>query len=216
MRSRARPRHRFAALAGVLALTSTVGLGLLGTADARASVRDTVQDGAFHGPLEDSWTCTGDVTRTERGIEGRPGSHDLAGCTQLVSVQPYGTYELTATVAGSFAFVGVSGGDTTEVYRWADGSGRTELHATVRIGPTTQVLGVYFHGWYGQGPYQVQQISLVGNLYIPVCPSMTGAPPPSTRAPGPAALVPSPSPTWTGMNCYPPPVPATTRTGEAS
>ncbi|WP_143687047.1 hypothetical protein [Streptomyces sp. TLI_171] len=145
------------------------------------------------------------------GVEGRPGTHDFAGCTQQVSVRPYGTYELTATVSGAYAFVGVLGGpDTEAVYRWADGEHETRLHATIRVGAHTQILTVYFHGWYNQGPYRLDGISLYGSTDLPSCPDMTGAPPSSPRPPlpstrAPAALVPTPSPSWTGMNCMPPP-----------
>jgi len=221
-RGRRRDRIPLTGSAGAIALAATAAFGLIGSGTAGATGYEVVQDGAFRGPLDDSWTCDGQVSGLSGGgVEGRPGSHDFAGCTQLVSVRPYGTYELTATVSGSFAFVGVSGGEDTEaVYRWADGPGRTELHATVTIGARTQILTVYFHGWYGQGPYQVQQISLFGSTTgIPACPSMSGMPPSpprssppvptrSTDAPTltspplapatPAALVPSPSPTWTG------------------
>ncbi|MFJ5925671.1 hypothetical protein ACIQF6_23985 [Kitasatospora sp. NPDC092948] len=228
---RRRDRAPLTGPAGAIVLAATAAFGLIGSGTAGATGYEVVQDGAFRGPLADSWTCDGQVAGLAGGgVEGRPGSHDFAGCTQLVSVRPYGTYELTATVSGSFAFVGVSGGEDTEaVYRWADGPDRTRLHATVKIGAKTQILTVYFHGWYGQGPYQVQQISLFGSTTgVPACPDMTGAPPSPPRSsppvptrstdgpapastpaapasPAPAALVPSPSATWTGQNCLPPP-----------
>ncbi|ROR35323.1 hypothetical protein [Kitasatospora cineracea] len=231
--SRPRRRHPqrpgrlpLGAAAAAALLTATAGFALLGSGTAGAA-QEAVRDGLFAQPLADNWTCTGDVRQLDRGVEGRPGGYDYAGCTQRVTVQPYTTYDLTADVSGAYAFVGVYGGDTEAVYQWADGPEQTRLHAVVRTAGNTRALTVYFHGWYGQGPYQVRRVSLYdGNTSLPACPDMTGAPPSSplpspptptrtttaadTAVPPPAATTTTPSPgsssPTSGPTCLPPPV----------
>ncbi|MEV7213354.1 hypothetical protein AB0O31_09715 [Kitasatospora cineracea] len=169
------------AAAAAALLTATTGFALLGSGTAGAA-QETVRDGLFAQPLADNWTCTGDVRQLDRAVEGHPGGYDYAGCTQQVTVQPYTTYDLTADVSGSYAFVGVYGGDTEAVYQWADGPEQTRLHTVVRTSGNTRSLTVYFHGWYGQGPYQVRRVSLYdSNTSLPACSDMTGAPPSSPR-----------------------------------
>ncbi|MFC8721314.1 hypothetical protein [Kitasatospora sp. NPDC057198] len=189
---RQRERAPLGALASFALLTATAGFALLGTGSA-AATQEAVRDGSFLRPLTDNWTCDGDVRRLAQGVEGRPGGFDFAGCSQQVEVRPYTTYDLTADVSGAYAFVGVSGGEVENTYLWANGAERTRLHTVVRTGGTTRTLTVYFHGWYGQGPYQVQRVSLYdSSTGLPACPDMTGAPPSS---PLPSPPVPGSSPT---------------------
>ncbi|MFD7733043.1 hypothetical protein ACFV6F_21960 [Kitasatospora phosalacinea] len=182
---RHRHRHRgrvpLGALASFALLTATAGFALLGTGSA-AAAQEAVRDGSFLRPLTDNWTCGGDVSRLAQGVEGRPGGYDFAGCSQQVEVRPYTTYDLTADVSGAYAFVGVTGDGAESTYLWANGPEPTRLHTVVRTGGTTRTLTVYFHGWYGQGPYQVRRVSLYdSSTGLPACPDMTGAPPSSPR-----------------------------------
>ncbi|GAA2090973.1 hypothetical protein GCM10009759_15040 [Kitasatospora saccharophila] len=188
---RQRERLPLGTLATAALLTATGGFVLFGPGSAQAA-QETVRDGSFARPLPDNWTCEGDVRRLDQGqgVEGRPGGYDYAGCTQQVTVKPYTSYDLTADVSGAYAFVGVTGGEAETTYLWANGPERTGLHTVVRTGGTTRTLTVYFHGWYGQGPYQVRRVSLYdSSTGLPACPDMTGTTP-SSSPPSP------PTPTW--------------------
>ncbi|BAJ32836.1 MULTISPECIES: hypothetical protein [Kitasatospora] len=179
--TRHRDRVPLGAVAATALLLATGGFAALGSGSAQAA-QEVVRDGSFLQPLADNWTCAGDVSRTGQGIEGRPGGFDFAGCTQQVEVKPYTTYDLTADVSGAYAFVGVTGGEFETVSQWADGPEQTRLHAVVSTSGTTHTLTVYFHGWYGQGPYQVRRVSLYdSSTSLPACPDMTGMPPSSPR-----------------------------------
>lgn len=210
---RARSNHRasggssLGAGLGALALVgaAALALGSPSTANAQSWPREWVNDNEFNFPLHADWTCTGDLVELPGAVEGRPGEDDYAGCTQKLQL-PAGVYRLTAHVAGSFAFVGLTGTDTEsgEVALWADGTGPAgqDLQTVVglRAGAT-----VYFHGWYGQGPYRIDSISVTGPAVPNPCetftpsPGMTWAPPcwysPSPWSSPPASPTGGPYPT---------------------
>ncbi|MFI5530652.1 hypothetical protein ACIA8O_19140 [Kitasatospora sp. NPDC051853] len=177
MRAPGRPSSTPAVLFGALALTATATLVSGGPAVAQPPPLEWVRNGDFHDPLAAGWSCTGSVTVTDRIAEGRPGGQDYAGCSQKVSVVPRTGYDLSAQVSGSYAFVTVSGTGTGsgEVTRWADGPGWSGLFGTVEIGDVNEVT-VTFHGWYGQGPYQVGRVSLVGPRYPNSCATASAGP----------------------------------------
>ncbi|MCM2387185.1 hypothetical protein [Streptomyces albipurpureus] len=179
-----------AAALGALALTGTAALFAGGSAVAQPAPVEWVRNGDFGSPLTNGWTCNGDVARLNQAVEGRPSEHDRAGCSQKVWVVPGTTYEFSAYVSGAYAFAGISGTGTGsgEVSLWATGSNGSGLRKTVAIGNVQEVT-VHFHGWYGQAPYQISRISLIGPRYPDPC----------------ATVTPSPDPTGT-PTCLPPPV----------
>ncbi|MFJ8042455.1 hypothetical protein ACIRBX_18385 [Kitasatospora sp. NPDC096147] len=195
MRAPHRPSRASAALLGALALTAPATAALLagGSAAAQPPPREWVAGGEFDSPLSDHWSCTGEVTVTDGSAEGRPGSHDLAGCSQRVPVPSNARYDLSAVVSGAYAFVTVSGTGTGSgaVTLWADGPDRTTLSGSVEVGATDGVT-LTFHGWYGQGPFRIDRVSLTGPRYPDVCFTPTGPWPPSP-SPSPS---PTPSSTW--------------------
>ncbi|MGW4645923.1 hypothetical protein [Kitasatospora sp. NPDC004289] len=192
-----------AALLGAVAL-ALVGLVTVVPAAAEPPRQQVVRNGDFAEPLSSGWSCTGDVTLTDRIVEGRPGPHEQAGCTQAVRVVPGSTYELTAEVSGSYAFVTVEGVPKVpdgKVTRWADGPGWTTLTATVSVVAVNQVI-LSFHGWYGQGPFRIGRIAMTDVTAPGACVLTTPAWPPSPTVSSPRPTIspspsPSPSPTWT-------------------
>ncbi|MFJ5230979.1 hypothetical protein ACIQBJ_13920 [Kitasatospora sp. NPDC088391] len=151
---------------GALALAATATLGLGGSAAAGPQNVELLVNGVFDS-VPWIWDCQhawpANVPH-EHWMEGRPTDEDTAGCTQRAAVLPNSTYTLRATVRGPFAFVGVrgTGTGTGEVATWSSGADWNDLSTTVTTGPDTTSVTVYFHGWYGQDPYRVRWISLVG------------------------------------------------------
>ncbi|MFE0458866.1 carbohydrate binding domain-containing protein [Kitasatospora sp. NPDC058965] len=204
-----RPRRRSAgsglsgvAVAGAAALAVAGALfGAAGPATAVSPDVEVVRNGGFdQGNLMVFWNCEEGVAPFSRdalgrGLEGRPGSNGYAGCTQQVPVEANATYHLRAVVAGSYAFVGVTGSGTADVSNWSSSTGWTTLTATVTTGPGTSSLTVYFHGWYGQDPYQIADFSLIGPGTPPDCPTAT--------ATATATATPSPSPSSCASTPYP-------------
>lgn len=179
-----------AALLGAVALTGVAALASGGSAVAQPAPVEWIRNNDFRSPLATSWSCDGNVVRLDQAVEGRPGEYDRAGCSQKVPVVAGTTYEFSANVSGAYAFVSVSGTGTGsgEVSLWATGSHWSGLRGTVAIGNVNEVT-VRFHGWYGQAPYQISRISLVGPRYPDPC----------------ATVTPSPEPTGS-PTCLPPPV----------
>ncbi|KQV14523.1 MULTISPECIES: hypothetical protein [unclassified Kitasatospora] len=110
-------------------------------------------------------------------VEGHPGGHDYAGCSQKVSVVAGTSYDFSAYVSGAYAFVRVTGTGTGsgEVQLWANGPDWTGLRTTVAVG-NVHVVTVHFHGWYGQDRYRISRISLVGPMYPDPCATATAGP----------------------------------------
>ncbi|MEV6979000.1 hypothetical protein [Kitasatospora sp. NPDC093806] len=168
---------------GVLLLVGTAAAAATGSATAQPAPVEWIKNGDFSGPLERGWSCEGEFVQTAgQGVEGRPGGQSYAGCTQTVPVVPGTSYPFFARVSGAYAFVTVSGTGTGsgEETLWAPGPGEATLFTTLVIGDSHEVR-VTFHGWYGQGPYQVSRVSMIGPMYPSGCESPT--PTPGTPAP---------------------------------
>ncbi|MFF2662705.1 hypothetical protein ACFVUH_35765 [Kitasatospora sp. NPDC058032] len=218
MRSfRPRPRHAHrgssvGAALGALVLAGTAALTAHGTATAQPAPLDWIQNGNFRHPLSLGWNCQGEFVQTGQIVEGRPSGTDYAGCTQTVPVVPGTRYQFSAYMSGPYTFVTISGTgtDTGEVTLWDSGTTFKSLATTLLIGDSRQVT-VTFHGWYGQGPYQVSQVQMIGPIYPSECefptptpgvPAPTSTKPcmprPSTPPTGPGVPTPTPTPTPTG------------------
>ncbi|CAN3985082.1 hypothetical protein [Kitasatospora purpeofusca] len=187
-----RPRHalggnpRGAAL-GALVLAGAAAVAVNGSAVAQPAPVEWIKNSEFRDPLARGWSCEGEFTQTDRGVEGRPGEQSYAGCTQKVAVVAGTSYSFAASMAGAYTFVTVSGTGTGsgEVTLWADGPNWRSLATTLAIGNSHEVT-VTFHGWYGQGPYQVNRVSMIGPMYPNECasPSPTpGVPAPTSTRP---------------------------------
>ncbi|QKW23364.1 hypothetical protein HUT16_33565 [Kitasatospora sp. NA04385] len=226
---RHRPRSRsrragdglpVAAVLGAVALAAATTLGLGGSASAEPPRIEVIGDGTFtaapaHTGTPEHWLCQDDVSLHDdpadgRRLEGSPTPDDTAWCVQRVTVLPNSTYTLSASVRGSYVFLGTEGGAPGEtVQNWTNGPDWKVLGLTVTTGPETTSLVVRLHGWYGQAPYQVRWVSMVGPGVLPswcVPPSPIGvplssAPPTRTNTASPGStendtVPPSPSPSY--------------------
>ncbi|WP_371497169.1 glycosyl hydrolase family 18 protein [Kitasatospora sp. NBC_00374] len=161
------------AAAGAVALS----FGLAGS----ASAGEFLVNGGFESGSLAPWSCTAGTGSVVTG-QARTGGYALAGaasasdnaqCTQTVAVQPNTAYTLSAYVKGAYVYLGVNGGTST----WTPGTGgayqKLSVGFTTAAGQTSAT--VYTHGWYGQGTYYADDVSLDG----------PGAPtnPPTTQPP---------------------------------
>jgi chitinase len=125
---------------------------------------------AVNGGLETGslspWSCTGGLgsvvtspVRTgSRALQGAASASDNAKCTQTVNGLVSGTsYTLSAWVRGNYVYLGYNGGSST----WTPSAANwTQLSLTFTAAGTS--AQIYLHGWYGQGTYHADDISLQG------------------------------------------------------
>jgi hypothetical protein len=93
---------------------------------------------------------------------GTPSSSDDAQCSQTVSVQPGSSYTLSAWVEGSYVYLGDTGTGTSDTSNWTSSSSWTQLSTTFTTGASTTSVTIWLHGWYGQGNYSADDVSLTG------------------------------------------------------
>ena len=201
-----------ALLAGLVATaTGLTGLLMAGTGTATADVAPSVNvvaNGDFSaGNHISPWTCGPTVTAVNNAatgwdLQGSPAGTDYANCSQSVTVLPNSTYTLSAVVQGSYVFAGVTGTGGTDPSTWTSAAGWNTLTSTFTTGASTTSVSIWFHGWYGQTPFTVDRVSLVGPGTAPGSPSPSGTvvvdPSPSTPRPSPSVTesnTASPSPT---------------------
>ncbi|MCS0634526.1 glycoside hydrolase family 18 protein [Streptomyces sp. LP05-1] len=163
---------------GALAAEPAAGPGAAhrsGAAQATEQVAEQAADlnvarnAGFESGLSD-WSCGtgGAVTqapvRTGTGaLRGTPAGQDNARCAQVVRVKPDSSYTLSAWTQGGYAYLGATGTGTTDVSTWSPGSGGwQQLTTRFTTGAATTSVTVYTHGWYGQAPYVVDDLSVFG------------------------------------------------------
>ncbi|MDO0924830.1 carbohydrate binding domain-containing protein [Streptomyces sp. TG1A-8] len=158
-----RPRRRLLALLGSAALALGGAVALPGTAQAA----NILTNPGFESGGLSPWTCTGDLGSVvsspvhggSKALQGAVSSSDNAQCTQTVAVQPNTTYRLSGWVRGSYVYLGVNGGNST----WTTStSAYSQLSVSFTTGASQTSAALYVHGWYGQGTYYADDISLDG------------------------------------------------------
>ncbi|RKE19089.1 chitinase [Streptomyces sp. TLI_171] len=168
------PRPARALLAGLTAASlGLVGLVMAGSGSATAEAAalpnvNVVANGDFaSGNHISPWVCGPTVAAVNNSatgwdLQGSPAGSDYANCSQTVTVQPNSTYTLTSVVQGSYVFAGVTGTGGTDPSTWSSNTGWNTLTSTFTTGAATTSVSVWFHGWYGQAPFLVDKVSLVG------------------------------------------------------
>ncbi|MFD6751822.1 carbohydrate binding domain-containing protein, partial [Streptomyces anthocyanicus] len=158
-----RSRHRFLALLGTAALALAGAVALPGTAQAA----NILTNPGFETGSLSPWSCSGNlgsivsspVHGGSKALAGAVSSSDNAQCTQTVSVQPNTTYSLKGWVRGSYVYLGVDGGAST----WTSSpSAYSQLSVSFTTGASQTSAKIYVHGWYAQGTYYADDISLDG------------------------------------------------------
>ncbi|MEV0171527.1 carbohydrate binding domain-containing protein [Streptomyces sp. NPDC050803] len=158
-----RTRRRLLALLGSAALAVTGAVALPGTAHAA----NILPNPGFESGSLSPWSCTGNlgsvvsspVHSGTKALAGAVSSSDNAKCSQTVTVRPNTAYTLSGWVRGSYVYLGVDGGAST----WTTSpSAYSQLSLTFTTGATQTSATVYTHGWYAQGTYYADDISLDG------------------------------------------------------
>ncbi|MFH8766120.1 chitinase [Streptomyces althioticus] len=154
------------------ALVSALALALpfAGAGQATAADVNNAKNAGFESGLS-GWTCSANsgavVSSPVHGgaaaLKATPAGQDNARCSQTVAVRPGSTYRLTGWVQGGYAYLGVTGTGTTDVSTWTpDSSTWKQLSTSFSTGSNTTSVTVYTHGWYGQQPYHVDDVSVLG------------------------------------------------------
>ncbi|MGW1624257.1 carbohydrate binding domain-containing protein [Streptomyces sp. NPDC002172] len=111
------------------------------------------------------WNCAGNpgsivsspVHTGSKALQGTVSSSDTAQCDQTVAVRPDTTYSLSGWVRGSYVYLGVNGGAST----WTDSPSRySPLTVSFTTGASQTSVTVHVHGWYAQGSYYADDITL--------------------------------------------------------
>jgi chitinase len=204
----AAPGKRTRAILATLGAAAVAIGGAVFATQAQAAGTNLLTNGSFGTGNLSGWTCdagTGSVVTSpvysgdSYALAGAATSSDDAQCTQTVSVQPSSSYTLSGEVEGSYVFVGVSGGSddwTPAATSWQD------LSTTFTTTSSQTSVTVYVHGWYAEGTYYADNLSLLGaagsgSTSSSPTPTPTKASPSPTPTPTPTPTTPSPSPTPT-------------------
>lgn len=181
------------AAATTAAAASLLALGGVLAPAAHAAANLLANPGLESGALS-PWSCDAG-TGSAATAPTHSGSYSLAGaatnsddaqCTQTVAVQPNTSYTLSGYVEGDYVYLGATGHTETWTASAADWQ---QLSTTFTTGSTETSVTVYVHGWYAQGTYYADDLSLTGGA------SGSGSTPPPSPAPsGSPSQSPSSSP----------------------
>ncbi|MFG3295949.1 carbohydrate binding domain-containing protein [Streptomyces sp. NPDC048179] len=158
-----RSRRRILALLGSAALALAGAIALPGTAQAA----NILTNPGFESGSLSPWSCSGNLGSVvsspvhggSKALAGAASSSDNAQCTQTVAVQPNTTYSLSGWVRGSYVYLGVTGGAST----WTTSASQySQLTVSFTTGASQTSAQIYLHGWYAQGTYYADDISLDG------------------------------------------------------
>src|SRR5215211_8406610 len=170
------PRLRRPLLAIAALLLAAAGLSV----PTPAHAANILTNPGFETGTLSGWSCPGGLASVvtspvhsgSRALAGAASSSDNAKCSQTVAVQANTSYVLEAWVRGNYVFLGVEGGVST----WTPSASvytRLSVAFTTTAGQSS--VQVYLHGWYGQGTYYADDVSLDGP---------GGTPDPNPGAPG--------------------------------
>jgi hypothetical protein len=153
----------------VTAVLGAVALAAAAVVPASAAANLLTNPGFETGTLS-GWTCSASdhvtsspVHSGSGALAGAASASDDAQCTQTVSVQPSSTYTLSGWVQGSYVFLGDTGTGSTDTDTWtAAAAGWQQLSTSFSTGASATSVTVYVHGWYGEGTYYADDLSLTG------------------------------------------------------
>ncbi|WP_442815132.1 carbohydrate binding domain-containing protein [Streptomyces sp. NBC_01298] len=163
MRTPSRTRTRLACALGATLLGAAAVL----TSPGAAFGANVLSNGDFESGSTAGWSCSGGLGSVvgspvhggSKALAGAASASDNAKCVQTVAVQPNTTYTLSAWVKGSYVYLGVTGGAST----WTPSAAAyTKLTVSFTTGASQTSAEVYLNGWYGQGTYYADDITLDG------------------------------------------------------
>jgi Carbohydrate binding domain len=188
-------RKRIGVVASVCALAAA-SLACVATAasSAQAAAANLAQNPGFETGTLSPWSCSGGngsvatspVHSGSYALLGKPSNSDDAQCSQTVSVQPGSSYTLTAWVEGSYVYLGDTGTGTSDTSTWTSSSSWSQLSTTFTTGASTTSVTIWLHGWYGEGNYSADDVSLTGPGGVgstPTTPTTPTTPPTSPTSP---------------------------------
>jgi hypothetical protein len=163
-------RTRLRSLIAALTAAWLALLGLTAAVAPASAATNLLTNPGFESGTLSGWTCsaTDHVTGSpvhsgSDALAGAASASDDAQCTQTVSVQPSSSYTLTGWVQGSYVFLGDTGTGTTDTDTWtAAATGWQQLSTSFSTGASATSVTVYVHGWYGEGTYYADDLSLTG------------------------------------------------------
>ncbi|MFE9559618.1 carbohydrate binding domain-containing protein [Streptomyces sp. NPDC006487] len=163
MRTPNRTRTRLACALGATLLGAAAVL----TSPGAAFGANILSNGDFESGTTAGWSCSGGLGSVvgspvhggSKALAGAAGASDNAKCVQTVAVQPNTSYTLSAWVRGSYVYLGVTGGAST----WTPSAAAyTKLTVAFTTGASQTSAEIYLNGWYGQGTYYADDITLDG------------------------------------------------------
>src|SRR5215475_13885999 len=163
-------RTRRSMLSALAAATLAAGAILLTSAPAAAA--QLVTNGDFESGSLAPWSCSlGSVVGSPvhggtHALQGAASSSDDAQCTQNVPVVSGTSYTLSAYVQGNYVFLGITGGSST----WTPSAPGWSL-LTLTFTASSSTAQVYLHGWYAQGTYFADDVTLSGQGGTPTPPA---------------------------------------------
>jgi hypothetical protein len=154
------------AAAGLLA-AAVVPLLAAGPASAQTNL---LVNPGFETGTTAGWTCspldtvvTSPVYSGTYALAGAVSDSDDAQCSQSVAVQPSTSYTLTGYVEGDYVYIGDSGTGSSDTNAWTpSATSWQQLSTTFTTGASTTSVTIYVHGWYAQGTYYADDLSLTG------------------------------------------------------
>ena len=203
----AAPSKRTRAVLATLGAAAIAVGGAVFAGQAQAAATNLLTNGSFGSGSLSGWTCdagTASVVSSpvysgdSYALAGAASDSDDAQCTQTVSVQPNSSYTLSGEFEGSYVYIGVSGGSddwTPAATSWQ------QLSTTFTTGASQTSVTVYTHGWYGEGTYYADNLSLLGAAGSgSTSSSPTPTPTTASPSPTPTTTTASPTPTSTGSS----------------
>jgi hypothetical protein len=144
--------------------TATFTLTVTGGSGGGGGGGGSLVNGNFETGSLSPWTCqsgaavqSSTVHSGKYALEVVPTSSATGECDQAVTLSPDTTYTLSGYVEGNYAFIGVSGGATSDT--WSSSGSWNKLSLSFTTGSSGAVT-VYVHGWYAQGNVYADDFAL--------------------------------------------------------
>jgi len=161
-------RYRLSAFAATAAALLTSAAII--SAPPAAAAASLISNGGFETGSLSGWSCStldsvvsSPVHSGSHALSGAASSSDDAQCSQSVSVQPSSNYTLTGWVEGNYVFLGDSGTGSSDTDTWTpSATSWQQLSTSFTTGAATTSVTIYVHGWYAQGTYFADDLSLTG------------------------------------------------------
>ena len=161
-------RYRLSAFAATAAALLTSAAVI--SAPSAAAAANLISNGGFETGSLSGWSCStldsvvsSPVHSGSHALSGAASSSDDAQCSQSVSVQPSSNYTLTGWVEGNYVFLGDSGTGSSDTDTWTpSATSWQQLSTSFTTGAATTSVTIYVHGWYAQGTYFADDLSLTG------------------------------------------------------